>query len=107
MKTKVPVLEGDELRPLHQSNAHREDARSNVTLGKNLTDKVRVIALETVRVLAVILCWAVALPVVLVGFVGVILWEKAEKMAGTIVTRSKLTSRCVDPEVEIDPAAQI
>jgi hypothetical protein len=73
--------------------------------GKNLNDKVKAISLETVWVLEVILCWVVALPVVLVGFVGVALWEKAEKMRLAQSRHpSKLTSRWVDPDVEIDPA---
>jgi len=75
---------------------------------KNFNDKVKAIALETVWVLEVILCWVVALPVVLVGFVGVTLWEKAEKTRlAQSKHPSKLTSHCVDPDVEIDPAAQI
>ena len=48
--------------------------------GKNLNDKVKAIALETVWVLVVILCWLVALPILLIIFFGRIMWEKVEKM---------------------------
>jgi hypothetical protein len=48
--------------------------------GKNLNDKVKAIALETVWVLEVILCWLVALPILLIVFFGFILWEKVEEM---------------------------
>ena len=37
-------------------------------------------AMETFWVLEVILCWVVALPILLIVFFGFILWEKIEKM---------------------------
>jgi hypothetical protein len=48
--------------------------------GKGLNDKVKAIAMETFWVLEVILCWVVALPILLIVFLGLILWEKIEKM---------------------------
>jgi hypothetical protein len=48
--------------------------------GKGLHNKVKAIAMETLWVLEVILCWVVALPILLIVFLGLILWEKIEKM---------------------------
>jgi hypothetical protein len=36
--------------------------------------------METLWVLEVILCWVVALPILLIVFLGLILWEKIEKI---------------------------
>ncbi len=47
---------------------------------KGLNDRVKAMAMETFRVLEVILCWVVALPILLIVFFGFILWEKIEKM---------------------------
>ena len=48
--------------------------------GKGLNDKVKAMAMETFWVLEVILCWVVALPILLIVFFGLILWQKIEKM---------------------------
>jgi hypothetical protein len=75
---------------------------SVITAGKNINDKVKAIALETVWVLEVILCWAVALPVVLIAFIGITLSEKAAKMGPTQSRlSSQLTWHGVGPDVEI------
>ena len=47
---------------------------------RGLNDRVKAMAMETFRVLEVILCWVVALPILLIVFFGFILWEKIEKM---------------------------
>src|SRR5882724_11228030 len=47
---------------------------------KSLNDRVKAIAMETFWVLEVILCWVVALPILLIAFLGFILWEKIEKI---------------------------
>ena len=52
--------------------------------GEDVSDKVKAIALETVRVLEVVLCWAAALPFVLIALAGIILWEKAQKIGLTL-----------------------
>ena len=71
---------------------------------RGLNDRVKAMAMETFWVLEVILCWVVALPILLIVFFGFILWEKAEKMRPAQSRHpSKLTSRWVDPDVEIDP----
>jgi hypothetical protein len=48
--------------------------------GKGLHNKVKAIAMETLWVLEVILCWVVALPILLIVFLGLVLWQKIEKM---------------------------
>jgi len=48
--------------------------------GENLNQKLKAIALETVKVLAVVSCWAAALPIVLTALAGMILWEKWQKI---------------------------
>src|SRR6266480_2836275 len=48
--------------------------------GKGLNDRVKAMAMETFWVLEVILCWLVALPILLIVFFGFILWEKIEKI---------------------------
>jgi len=47
---------------------------------KGLNDRVKAMAMETFWVLEVILCWVVALPILLIAFLGFILWEKIEKI---------------------------
>jgi len=47
---------------------------------RGLNDRVKAMAMETFWVLEVILCWVVALPILLIVFFGFILWEKIEKM---------------------------
>ena len=48
--------------------------------GKGFNDRVKAMAMETFWVLEVILCWVVALPILLIIFFGLIMWEKIEKM---------------------------
>ena len=67
--------------------------------GENLGEKVKAIAWETVRVLEVVLCWAVALPIVLIALAGIILWEKAQKLGlalSTLVYQSTRRERPVN-----------
>ena len=45
--------------------------------GEHLSEKVKAIASESVSVLEVVLCWAAALPIVLIALAGMMLWEKA------------------------------
>ena len=47
---------------------------------KGLNDRVKAMAMETFWVLEVILCWVVALPILLIAFLGFILWQKIEKI---------------------------
>jgi len=48
--------------------------------GKGFDDRVKAIAMETFWVLEVILCWVLALPILLIVFLGFILCEKLEKI---------------------------
>ena len=48
--------------------------------GKGFDDRVKAIAMETFCVLEVILCWVLALPILLIVFLGFILCEKLEKI---------------------------
>ena len=47
---------------------------------KGLNDRVKAISMETFWMLEVILCWVVALPILLIVFFGFILWEKIGKI---------------------------
>jgi hypothetical protein len=47
-------------------------------LASRVCHQVKAIATESVWVVEVLLCWLVALPVVLLSFFGLILWEKIE-----------------------------
>ena len=48
--------------------------------GKGFDDRVKAIAMETFWVLEVILCSVLALPILLIVFLGFILWERIEKI---------------------------
>ena len=47
---------------------------------KGLDNKGKGMATEAFWVVEVVLCWVVALPVVLIAFFGLTLWEKIEKL---------------------------
>ena len=47
-------------------------------LASRVCNQVKAIATESFWVVEVLLCWLVALPVVLLAFFGLILWEKIE-----------------------------
>jgi hypothetical protein len=47
-------------------------------LASRVCKQVKAIATESFLVVEVLLCWLVALPVVLLAFFGLILWEKIE-----------------------------
>ena len=56
------------------------EKRTMAQSGEGLDDRVKAMAMETFWVLEVILCWVVALPILLIVFFGLILCEKIERM---------------------------
>ena len=47
---------------------------------KGLYNKRKAMATEAFWVVEVVLCWVMALPIVLIAFFALILWEKIEKL---------------------------
>ena len=62
-------------------------------LASRVCNQVKAIATESFWVVEVLLCWLVALPVVLLAFFGLILWEKIEAVIP--VRRTKRFETCV------------
>ena len=56
-------------------------------LASRVCHQVKAIATESVRVVEVFLCWLVALPVVMLSFFGLILWEKIEAVIPVRLSR--------------------
>ena len=59
------------------------------------TRNTKAIAMETMRVLGVILCWAALLPVVLVSLLGIAVWDKVEILKSYLTDRNSIPTMAV------------